>query len=214
MQKPFLLYQAGPFMIFVINEQNPQMRLIQKAVDVLQQGGVIIYPTDTVYAYGCDILDKRAIERIYWIKRIGRNKPLSFIFSQISEISAYVRNISDQAFKIMKKAFPGPYTLIFKATKLVPKIAITNQKTIGVRIPDNNIALELVRTLGRPIMSASVNTASGDYIVEPKDLEKVYRNEVDLVIDAGPKISEPSTVIDLSNGSPVIIREGKGEIFF
>jgi tRNA threonylcarbamoyl adenosine modification protein (Sua5/YciO/YrdC/YwlC family) len=201
-------------MIFIINEHNPQKRLIDKAVEVLREGGVIVYPTDTVYAYGCDINDKRAIEKIYWIKRIGRNKPLSFIFSDISEISDYVRNISDRAFKIMKRAFPGPYTLIFKATKLVPKVAITNQKTIGVRIPDNNIAMALVRTLGRPIMSASVNTAKGEYIVEPKDLEKIYRNEVDLVIDAGPKISEPSTVIDLTEGIPVVIRQGKGEIFF
>jgi tRNA threonylcarbamoyl adenosine modification protein (Sua5/YciO/YrdC/YwlC family) len=207
------LQQRG-IMIFVINEQNPQKRLIEKAVEVLKQGGVIVYPTDTVYAYGCDINDKRAIEKIYWIKRIGRNKPLSFIFSDISEISDYVRNISDRAFKIMKKALPGPYTLIFKATKLVPRVAITNQKTIGVRIPANNIALDLVRTLGRPIMSASVSTTTGDYIVEPRDLEKIYRNEVDLVIDAGPKISEPSTVIDLTEGTPVILREGKGEIFF
>lgn len=201
-------------MIFVINETNPQNRLIEKAVEVLLEGGVIIYPTDTVYAYGCDINDKRAIEKIYWIKRIGRNKPLSFIFSDISEISAYTKNISQQAFKIMKKAFPGPYTLILSATKLVPRVASTNQKTIGVRIPDNNIALELVRKLGRPIMSASVNTATGEYIVEPKDLEKIYRNEVDLVIDAGPKLSEPSTVLDLTEGVPVVIRQGKGEIFF
>ena len=201
-------------MIFVINETNPQNRLIEKTVEVLREGGVIIYPTDTVYAYGCDINDKRAIEKIYWIKRIGRNKPLSFIFSDISEISEYTRNISQQAFKIMKKAFPGPYTLIFKATKLVPRVASTNQKTIGVRIPDNNIALELVRKLGRPIMSASVNTATGDYIVEPRDLEKIYRNEVDLVIDAGPRVSQPSTVLDLTEGVPVVIRRGKGEIFF
>jgi tRNA threonylcarbamoyl adenosine modification protein (Sua5/YciO/YrdC/YwlC family) len=201
-------------MIFVIHEQNPQKRLIEKAVEILRQGGVIIFPTDTVYAYGCDINDKRAIEKIYWIKQIGRNKPLSFIFSDISEISEYVRNISDRAFKIMKKALPGPYTLIFKATKLVPKIAITNQKTIGVRIPNNNIALDLVRTLGRPIMCASVNTVAGEYIVEPRDLEAIYRNEVDLVIDAGPKVSEPSTVVDLTEGDPLIIREGKGEIFF
>ncbi len=201
-------------MIFVINEDNPQKRLIDKAVEVLRQGGVIIYPTDTVYAYGCDINDKRAIEKIYWIKRIGRNKPLSFIFSDISGISEYVRNISDPAFRVMKKAFPGPYTLIFRATKLVPKVAITNQKTIGVRIPDNNIALELVRTLGRPIISASVNTAGGDYIVEPRDLEKIYRNEVDLVIDAGPRESEPSTVVDFTGDEPVVLRVGKGEIFF
>jgi len=197
-------------MIFVVNEQNPQKRLIDKARETLEQGGVIIYPTDTVYAYGCDIRDKHAIEKIYRLKKISRKKPLSFIFSDISTINDYVRNISDQAYKLMKKVLPGPYTFIFQASRLVPKIAITNQKTIGVRIPDNNIALELVRALGRPVMSASVNTAEGDYIIDPRDLEKVYRNEVDLVIDAGPKISEPSTIIDFTEDAPQIIREGKG----
>jgi tRNA threonylcarbamoyl adenosine modification protein (Sua5/YciO/YrdC/YwlC family) len=201
-------------MIFVINEENPQKRLIEKACGIMEEGGVIIYPTDTVYAYGCDIKDKHAIEKIYRLKNIKKNKPLSFVFSDFIEINDYVRNISDQAFKIMKKAVPGPYTFIFHASKLVPKIAITNQKTIGVRIPDHNIVRDLVRTLGRPIMSASVNTLAGDYIVEPKDLEKVFRNDVDLVIDAGPRVSEPSTVIDFTNGHPEIIREGKGEIFF
>ena len=201
-------------MIFVINEQNPQQRLIRKAKEILEHGGVIIYPTDTVYAYGCDALDKRAIERIYRIKRIAKNKPLSFIFSEIGGIHEYVRNISDDAFKIMKKAFPGPYTFIFKASKMVPRIAITNQKTIGIRIPDNNVARELVREMGRPIISASVSTGSGEYIVEPDDLEKVYRNEVDLVIDCGPKISNPSTIVDFSNGGMRIVRRGKGELFF
>lgn len=201
-------------MIFIINEQNPQQRLIRKAKDVLDHGGVIIYPTDTVYAYGCDITDKRAIERIYRIKKIAKNKPLSFIFSDISELHEYVRNITDDAFKIMKKALPGPYTFIFKASKLVPKIAITNQKTIGIRIPDNNVALDLVRALGKPIMSASVNTVAGNYIIEPGDLEKVYRNEVDLVIDCGPKYSEPSTVVDFSEGDVKLLRLGKGDPFF
>ncbi|MCP4136937.1 MAG: threonylcarbamoyl-AMP synthase [bacterium] len=201
-------------MIVSINEQNPQKRLIRQAVNVLEQGGVVIFPTDTVYAYGCDINHKKAIERIYRLKKIEKKKPLSFIFTDIVGINEYVRNISDQAFKIMKKALPGAYTFIFKASKLVPKIVITNQKTIGVRIPNNNIALDLVRALGRPIMAASVNTATGEYIVDPKDLEKVYANEVDLVIDAGPKISDPSTVVDFSESYPEIIREGKGDIFF
>ena len=201
-------------MIFVINEQNPQVRLIRKAVDVLEDGGVIIYPTDTVYAYGCDISQKKAIERIYRIKKINKKKPLSFIFTDISSINEYVRNISDQAYKIMRKALPGPYTFIFKASRLVPNIVTTNQKTIGVRIPDNRIALELVRTLGRPILSASVNTLEGDYVVDPRELETVYRNEVDLVIDSGPCESEVSTIVDFSEGTAVIIREGKGEIFF
>lgn len=201
-------------MIFVVNEQNPQKRFIQKASDILKEGGVIIYPTDTVYAYGCDIQDKRAIERIYRLKKIHRNKPLSFIFSDISEMHQYVRNVSDNAFKIMRKTLPGPYTYIFKASKLVPRIATTNQKTIGVRIPASNIALELERTLGRPIMSASVNTASGDYMVDPDKLEKQFRNEVDLVLSIGPQKSEVSTMVDFSEGDVTILRKGKGELFF
>jgi len=201
-------------MIFVINEKNPQQRLIQKVKECLEDGGIIVFPTDTVYAYGCDIKDKRAIERIYRLKKLDKRKPLSFIFTDISEIADYVRNVSDDAFKIMKKAFPGPYTFIFKASKLVPKIVMTNQKTIGVRIPDNNIALDIVRALGRPILATSVFTLSGEYLIDPRELEKVYRNEVDIVIDAGPKIAEPSTVVDFSEDSIEIIREGKGKIFF
>ncbi|NMB64199.1 MAG: threonylcarbamoyl-AMP synthase [Spirochaetes bacterium] len=201
-------------MIVLINESNPQKRFIKKAKEILEEGGIIIFPTDTVYAYGCDINDKRAIERLYHIKRIPKNKPLSFIFSDISEISQYVRNVSDQAFKIMKKAFPGPYTFIFQASKLVPKIAITNQKTIGVRIPDNNIALELVQALGHPIMTASVSTKEGDYVIDPVDLDKEYRNAVDMILSCGPKASDPSTVVDFSGGDIKIVRKGKGELFF
>jgi tRNA threonylcarbamoyl adenosine modification protein (Sua5/YciO/YrdC/YwlC family) len=201
-------------MIFVINEENPQLRLINKTKEILEEGGVIVFPTDTVYAYGCDIKDKRAIERIYRLKKMEKHKPLSFIFTEISEINDYARNISDDAYKIMKKAFPGPYTFIFKASKLVPKVVVTNQKTVGVRIPANNIAIEIVKALGRPLLATSVSNPNGNYIVEPKDLEKIYRNEVDLVIDCGPKISSPSTVVDLSEDTFRVIREGKGEIFF
>jgi tRNA threonylcarbamoyl adenosine modification protein (Sua5/YciO/YrdC/YwlC family) len=201
-------------MIVEIHEKNPQQRFIDRARQVLERGGVIVYPTDTVYAYGCDVLNKKAIEKIYWIKKIGNKKPLSFIFADIAGINSYVLPIPDHAFKIMKRAFPGPYTMIFRASKLVPKVAITHQKTIGVRIPDNNVALELVRALGRPVISASVSTSTGEYIIEPKDLEKMYRNEVDLVLDAGPKVSEPSTVIDFTGGAPEVVRRGKGEVFF
>jgi tRNA threonylcarbamoyl adenosine modification protein (Sua5/YciO/YrdC/YwlC family) len=201
-------------MIFVINEQNPQPRLINKTVEILNEGGVIVFPTDTVYAYGCDIKDKRAIERIYHLKKMEKHKPLSFIFTSISDINDYARNISDDAYKIMKKAFPGPYTFIFKASKLVPSVVATKQKTVGVRIPDNNIAIEIVKGLGRPLLATSVSNHDGNYILEPKDLEKRYRNEVDLVIDCGPKISSPSTVVDMSEDTFRVIREGKGEIFF
>lgn len=201
-------------MIVLINELNPQKRFIKKAKEVLEEGGVIIFPTDTVYGYGCDIHDKWAIERLYRIKRIPKNKPLSFIFSDISEISKFVRNVSDNAFKIMKKAFPGPYTFIFQASKLVPKIAITNQKTIGVRIPDNQIAQDIVRALGHPIMTASVSAKDGHYVVDPVELEKEYRNAVDLILSSGPKVSDPSTVVDFSTGGIHVVRKGKGQLFF
>jgi tRNA threonylcarbamoyl adenosine modification protein (Sua5/YciO/YrdC/YwlC family) len=200
--------------IFEIHEKNPQRRLIEKTVDLLRSGSVMIYPTDTVYAYGCDIMQKNSIERIYAIKKLPKNKPLSFIFSDISQLHEYVRNVPDSAFKIMKKVFPGPYTFIFKASKTVPKVAITNQKTIGVRIPDNIIALELVRTLGRPILSAGVNLDDGSYVIEPSLLDKRHRNEIDIIIDCGPKFPEPSTIIDFSENEPKVIRQGKGEIFF
>ncbi len=206
--------RTGKPVIYEINEVNPQPRLISRIVESLKQGGIIIYPTDTVYAFGCDITNRHAIERIYSIKKIPKNKPLSFIFADINGLHEYVRNISDQAFKIMKKALPGPYTFIFQASKLVPKIAITNQKTIGVRIPDSAIATEIVRALGRPVLSASVSTAEGEYVIEPMDLEKRYLNEVDIIIDCGRKTSSPSTVVDFSSGTAEIIREGKGEIFF
>lgn len=201
-------------MIMVIHEETPQKRVLQKAVEVLQNGGVIVYPTDSMYSYGCDIRDKRAIERIYRIKRIEKNHPISFIFNDLSQISEYVLPYSDKAYKIMKQALPGPYTFILKASKLIPKIVITNQKTAGIRIPDHPVPQEIVRMLGRPILSTSVDTSEGEYLVDPRDLEKVFSNEVELIIDAGPKSSDMSTVVDLTGASPVILREGQGEIFF
>jgi tRNA threonylcarbamoyl adenosine modification protein (Sua5/YciO/YrdC/YwlC family) len=201
-------------MILQINEENPQSRFIEKAAEILDQGGVILYPTDTVYAYGCDITKKDAIERIYRIREIKRNKPLSFIFSDISMMHEYVRNIPDPAFKIMKRVLPGPYTFIYQASKMIPKVVLTKQKTIGVRIPGNRIPLEIVKCLGRPLLSASVPSPVGGYIVEPEEIEKVYRNQLDLVIDCGKKVSEPSTVIDFSTGRMEVLREGKGPIDF
>ena len=201
-------------MVIQINKDNPQKRLIQKVVSILNEGGIIIYPTDTVYAYGCDLNNKKAIEKLYRLKKIPRHKPLSFIFADFSEISNYAKNISKQAFKIMKKVFPGPFTFIFKATKLVPKLAISKQKTIGVRMPNNNIALEIVQGLGRPLMSASVNTLAGEYIVNVSDLDLVLHNEVDIIIDYGAMVPDQSTIIDFTDGEPILVREGKRELNF
>lgn len=199
-------------MIFQINEQNPQKRFINKTVDILESDGVIIYPTDTVYAYGCDICSKQAIEKLYRLKKIDRKKPLSFMFTDISQINEYVRNMSNDAFKALKKLTPGPYTFIFQASKLVPRLVLTKQKTVGIRIPDNNIALDIVNQLGRPILSAGINKADGDYIDNPSELEKQYRNDVDLVIDAGIKKTDVSTIIDYSSGRGVLVRSGCGSI--
>ena len=200
--------------ILQIHEINPQKRLIEQACDVLQNGGVILYPTDTVYALGCDIRKKSAIEKIYRIKKIDKKKPLSIVLTDISMMSEYVKFVSNDAFKIMKKAFPGPYTFIFKASKLVPELLITNQKTIGVRIPNNKIALELVKTLNSAILSTSVNTPEGDYVIDPDNLDKELRNQIDLIIDVGIKSSNPSTVVDFSGGNIDVIRKGKGDLFF
>lgn len=203
-------------MILKISNINPQKRYIKRAVEILENGGVIVYPTDTTYAYGCDVNRKKAIEKIYQIKNIKniKNKPLSFIFYNIAQMNSYVRNISNNAFKIMKKALPGPYTLIFQASKLIPKIVLTKQKTIGVRIPDNLIALEIVKELGRPIVTTSVNTVEGEYVVNPEELEAIYKNRIDLILDAGIITPEISTIVDFSTGDINIVREGKGEIFF
>ncbi|MBN1501457.1 MAG: threonylcarbamoyl-AMP synthase [Spirochaetes bacterium] len=201
-------------MIFHINEQNPQMRLVDKCIEILKKDGIIIYPTDTVYAFGCDIESRAAIEKLYRIKNIDRNQPLSFIFSDISQISDYTRNISNNAFKIMKKTLPGPYTYIFQASKLVPKIVLTKQKTVGVRIPDNNVAQAIVNRLGRPILSSSLNESGDDFSIDPESLELKLRNMVDVVIDSGKKIQELSTIVDFSSGDPVIIRSGHGKFDF
>jgi tRNA threonylcarbamoyl adenosine modification protein (Sua5/YciO/YrdC/YwlC family) len=201
-------------MILQINEKNPHKRQIDQTVQTLEAGGVIIYPTDTVYAYGCDSRSKSALEKIYRIKKIDSSKMLSFILPDISSMNDYVKNISDQAFKIMKKCVPGPYTFIFHASKLVLNIAMSKQKTIGVRIPDNNIALDIVRALGRPIISAGVLLEDDTYAIDPEILDKENKNYVDIIIDAGMKSKELSTVIDFTSGKPVVIREGKGEIFF
>ncbi len=201
-------------MIFEINEKNPQKRLIDKTVDIISQGGVVVIPTDTVYAYACDVMSRNAVEKLYRIKKMDRKKPLSFLFDDIASINEYVRNLSTEAFKIIKKTLPGPYTFIFNASKVVPKVVLTNQKTIGVRIPDNNIAREIVRELGRPVIVSSVENSDGEFVISPGEIEKKHHHLIDLVIDSGPGILELSTVVDFSGDEIKVLREGKGDLFF
>ncbi len=194
-----------------INSQNPQMRLIRKAVDVLQDGGVIIYPTDTVYGLGCDLSNKRGIERIYDIKKRSKKQPLSFVCSDLKHISQYAR-VTDYAYKTMKRLLPGPYTFILEASRLVPKIILPKRPTTGIRVPDNEICLSLIRELGQPIISTSVQTADGEDLGNPAIIDEYFRNIADLIIDGGVILPEPSSVISLVDDQIDILRIGKGDV--
>ena len=198
-------------MIIAINNKNPQVRLVRKVVEVLEQGGVIGYPTDTIYGVGCDLLKPEAIRKIHRLKKLEKNKPLSFICADLKDISQYAY-VSNYAYKIMKRVLPGAYTFILKATKFVPKIAMTKQKTVGIRIPDNKICLALVKTLGRPIISTSVYKPDESLYNDPEEIVDRFGKQLDLVIDGGMIVAEHSSIIDLTGDAPAVIREGKGDI--
>ncbi|MCX8118197.1 MAG: L-threonylcarbamoyladenylate synthase [Desulfobacterota bacterium] len=198
-------------MILTINPKNPQVRLIRKVVEVLQQGGVIGYPTDTIYGLGCDLFQPEAIRRIHRLKKMDGKKPLSFICADLKDISRYAY-VSNYAYKMMKKLLPGPYTFILKATKLVPKMAMTKQKTVGIRIPDNKICLALVKELGHPIISTSVYTPEDTLYNNPLEIEERFGKQLDLVIDGGVIVAEHSSIIDLTEDEPKVLRKGKGDV--
>ena len=198
-------------MIMTINPKNPQIRLVRKVVDVLKEGGVIGYPTDTIYGVGCDLFNPEAIRKIHRIKKIEGNKPLSFICSDLKDISRYAY-VSNYAYKMMKRLLPGAYTFILNATKLVPKIAMTRQKTVGIRIPDNKICLALAKEVGHPIISTSVYKLDESLYNDPSEIEERFGKQLDLVIDGGVIVAEHSSMIDLTDDSPNVIRRGKGDV--
>jgi tRNA threonylcarbamoyl adenosine modification protein (Sua5/YciO/YrdC/YwlC family) len=199
-------------MLLRIHPIDPQPRLIRQAVEILQKGGIIIYPTDTVYGIGCDILQSAAIERICRIKGIEPHKAnLSFICNDLSHLSEYTKPISTPTFRLLKEHLPGPYTFILPASKLVPRILQSKKSTIGLRIPDNAIAQALVRELGRPILSASLPGELVEDTTDPDVMYENFGNQVDAVIDGGIGGMTPSTVIDFSDEEPLVIRAGAGE---
>jgi tRNA threonylcarbamoyl adenosine modification protein (Sua5/YciO/YrdC/YwlC family) len=197
-------------MIVTINPKNPQLRLIRKVVEVLKKGEVIAYPTDTIYGLGCDLFHQEAIRKIHRLKRREGNKPLSFICADLKDISHYAY-VSNNAYKTMKRLLPGPYTFVLKATKLVPKIALTRQKTVGIRIPDNRICLNLVRELGNPIISTSVYKPDESLYNEPDEIEDRFGKKLALVIDGGRIVAGHSSIIDFTDEVPTVIRKGKGD---
>lgn len=198
-------------MLVNINSQNPQMRLIRKAVEVLRDGGLVIYPTDTAYGLGCDLFNKKGIEKIYRIKRRSEKQPFSFVCADLKDISRYAR-VSDYAYKTMKRLLPGPYTFILEASRLVPKIILPKRQTTGIRVPDNRICLALVRELGQPVISTSVKDDDGELMTDPAEMERKFRHCVDLVIDGGIQASGQSSVINLVDDRTEVIRIGKGDV--
>ncbi|MGE5436794.1 MAG: L-threonylcarbamoyladenylate synthase [Syntrophothermus sp.] len=195
---------------YELHPDNPQLRYINKAVSVLREGGVIIYPTDTVYGIGCDIYNKEALERIFSIKNDG-SKLFSFICSDLKDISKYAK-VSDYAYKTMKHLLPGPYTFILPAAKLVPKTLWSKRKTVGIRVPNHPITLTLVKELGNPIISTSTTNRKGDLIFDSSEIRSIFQNQVDLMLASGNLSGDPSSVVDLSDEAPEVIREGAGDV--
>jgi len=196
---------------YELHPVTPQLRYLNKAVEKLKEGGVIIYPTDTVYGIGCDIFNKSAIERIYRIKNVAETKLFSFIIPDLKEIAKYAK-VSDYAYKLMKKLLPGPYTFVLPASKLVPKILWTKRKTVGIRIPDHPVALALTRELGHPIISTSVTNRKGEILYDPSEIHMVFNNQVDLMLANGAINGNSSTIVDLTDDEPHVIREGAGDV--
>lgn len=197
-------------MIVKINPDNPQGRLIQRVVDVLNDGGIIAYPTDTQYGIGCDLFQKRAIEQVYRIKKRNPKKPFSFICADLKDISEYAK-VSNYAYRTMRRLLPGPYTFILEGTRLVPKIMLTKRKEAGIRVPNHEICLAMVRTLGHPIITTTAGFEDEDVLSDPEEIEQVFKGVIDLIIDGGPVPGKPSTVVSLINDVPEVIREGLGE---
>lgn len=198
-------------MLLKINPQNPQEREINRVVDIIKKGGIVAYPTDTFYGIGCDLMNKRAIEKIYTLKQRDKNKPFSFICSDLKNISLYAK-VSNFAYRNMKRLLPGPYTFILSGSKLVPKIMLTKRKTAGIRVPDNKIALSLANALGHPIISTSASDPDDKVFDDPSLLHDHFLKTIDVVIDGGPVPGAPSSVISLIDDIPEIIRYGAGDI--
>lgn len=198
-----------------IHPLNPEGRKIQRAVDVLRNGGIIIYPTDTIYGIGCDLMNRKSIERLCQVMDIKPQKlDLSFICSDLSQISEYVKRIETPVFKILKKSLPGPYTFILESSAKVPRILNVNKKTVGVRIPDHAIPTSIVLLLGNPLITSSIkdDDVIKEYTTDPEEIYEDFKHSVDMVIDGGAGNNVPSSVIDCTDGQIVVVREGMGSI--
>jgi tRNA threonylcarbamoyl adenosine modification protein (Sua5/YciO/YrdC/YwlC family) len=197
-------------MLLPIQSEHPDPRKIQRAVDALASGEVIGYPTDTVYGLGCDLMNKRAVDRLYALKRMPRTQPLAFICPDLADIARYAV-VEKPTYRILKHYLPGPYCFILQATREVPKLLLSKRKTIGIRIPNHEVTLALVRGLGRPLISTTAQLDGGDPFVDPAELDEAFPG-LGLVVDAGGGGLVPTTVIDLTTSPPTVLREGAGSV--
>lgn len=198
-------------MLVQINPDNPQPRMVARVAEVLREGGIIAYPTDTTYGIGCSIFNKRGVERIYLLKQREKKKPFSFICADLSDVARYAR-VSNYAFKVLKRRLPGPYTFVLEASSVVPDLLITKQKTVGIRIPDNAICLAIVRELGHPIITTSANRSGEEPIGDPFLVERELGKELDLVVDGGVLTADVSSVVSLIGDAPEVLRKGVGDV--
>jgi len=213
--RDFFIFVFVSALFLHIHPDNPQERLINQVVDELRKGAVIIYPTDTVYGIGCDIFHSKAIDKLCRVKGVKAEKTsFSFVCSDLSNISEYARNISTPTFKLMKRTLPGPFTYILNASSQVPKLLQKKKKTVGIRIPDNNIVRQIVERLGNPIITTSlkIDDDISEYPTDPELIYDDYKNQIDIIINGGYGNMEPSTVVDCTNGEPELIRQGAGEL--
>lgn len=202
-------------MLLRISPTNIEWKKIRQIGDILKNGGIIIYPTDTIYGLGCDINNQKAVERICRLRNLDyKTANLSFICKDIGQVSNYTKTINNQVFKVLKKNLPGPFTFILPSSNAVPKLFKNKKRTVGVRIPDHPVPLAIVEELGRPILTTSLRSDDEilEYFTDPQHIYEDFKNKVDVFIDSGYGGNMPSTVVDCTDGEPVILREGMGEL--
>jgi tRNA threonylcarbamoyl adenosine modification protein (Sua5/YciO/YrdC/YwlC family) len=197
--------------ILEVDIQHPQPRHIARAVQVLERGGVIAYPTDTYYGLGCDLMSKKAIERLYLLKGRDRKKPLSFLCPDLSDVAKYA-HVSNFAYRTMKGLTPGAFTFILEATRIVPEVMMSKQKQVGIRVPDAPLARALAAGLGRPLITTSASDDDGEPLIDAKDIKEKLGHGLDLILDGGVTLMEPSTVVSLIGDSMEVLRQGKGRL--
>jgi tRNA threonylcarbamoyl adenosine modification protein (Sua5/YciO/YrdC/YwlC family) len=196
--------------ILAIDPAHPQPRIVERASLLLAEGGIIAFPTDTYYGIGCDLFDKRAIERIYRLKQLPKTHELSFICADLAEVARYAI-LDNAAFRVLRRKTPGPFTFVLPATRLVPDLALRRQKTVGIRLPSSPVALEIVKRLAHPLISTSAATPDGEVLVDARSIKDRLGHSLELILDGGTRANEPSTVVDLTGPEPKVVRQGKGD---